>query len=136
MLEKDESIRGQERRCYLTVIVEGEGKDRSNRSEKVNGPFMAAVLRSETSRHSWCFLNNGDPSSFPRTHANTNKSCCGGDGDEQQKRRSKDQPPGFRQNVETGKMEKDTKTQTGWQLDDFFEALQKDERPRRALQRG
>lgn len=36
--------------------------------------------------------------------------------------------PGFKQNAETGTMEKDTKAQTGRQLDDFFEALQKDER--------
>lgn len=49
-------------------------------------------------------------------------------------RRSKDQLPGFKQNVETGEMEKDTETQTGWQLDDFSEELQKDERARRALQ--
>lgn len=48
------------------------------------------------------------------------------DGHDQQIQRSKgmarDQLPGFKQNLEIGEMEeKDTKTQRGWQLDDFFE---------------
>lgn len=43
---------------------------------------------------------------------------------------AKDQRPGFKQNLEIWEIEKkDTKTQRGWQLDDFFEALEKEKRP-------
>lgn len=42
---------------------------------------------------------------------------------------AKDQWPGFKQNLEIWEIdEKDTKTQRGWQLDDFFEALEKEKR--------